>query len=528
MENIYRTRMFRRFFITIVSVTVLVFLALYFVVMFRSQIIADKLELEEVDVFREQIVDHLSDWRDERRSDIVELSSTLDVISSEKIFGLVGKRHLDNLIKAHSSFSDLFVVSPSGAIIVSTTKNISPNINVADRDYYRASMAGKIFVSGYFIDRIHFDATLAISAPVYGSNNITSGVSKKIPIAIVVGLVPIHDVLRIINNTALIREMGSVSLVDANFQQIGTDKSNIVKLIFPMDKIGTDNVVSAKYINSYKQEVFGSYEKIDSLRLGIIVELSAKRVLQPLYEILRFVQIFALLMIFALILLSGITSARLLRPINELANAAEAMAENRYKGDLAFNTRTEIDKVGEYFDRMVKVIKERETVLLETASRDSLTGLFNHAKIEDFLETEVKRKRRENIPVAFIMVDIDFFKKINDTYGHQAGDSTLRGVACILEKNTREGDIVGRYGGEEFSIIPVDSSDSVGVFCERLRQAIESGNFPYLDKEIKITVSIGWTVGDPHEVSHFDLVHKADMALYQSKAEGRNRVSKAS
>lgn len=162
--------------------------------------------------------------------------------------------------------------------------------------------------------------------------------------------------------------------------------------------------------------------------------------------------------------------------------------------------------------------------LQETSQRDGLTGLYNRHYFDEQISSEVACARRFERPLSLLLIDVDFFKKINDTYGHQGGDQVLRIVAFKLLKMLRPSDTLARYGGEEFALIlpHLDKQESITV-AERLRRIIEKEIILVDEKEIKITVSIGvsaFAKGD----SPAQLIKDADGALYLAKREGRNRV----
>ncbi len=154
---------------------------------------------------------------------------------------------------------------------------------------------------------------------------------------------------------------------------------------------------------------------------------------------------------------------------------------------------------------------------------DCLTGLYNRHKLEDSLSSEVARYERHNTPFSIIVFDIDFFKKINDTYGHQAGDDTLVQLAKIFKDNARENDCVSRWGGEEFLIIAGGTDlDGAFLFADKLRKIVEEYNFAVIGKT---TISCGVAEYDGKESTSV-LVSRADTALYKAKHSGKNIVIK--
>ena len=157
------------------------------------------------------------------------------------------------------------------------------------------------------------------------------------------------------------------------------------------------------------------------------------------------------------------------------------------------------------------------------AEHDDLTGLWNHRIIVERLRIEVDRSRREGLPVSIILVDLDFFKRINDTYGHPAGDQVLKEASAKFQQMVRTYDWVGRYGGEEFLLIlPGSGFAQARQRAEELRMAIQKASVHEGENKIPVTASFGVASGFPS--SHEELIREADTALYRAKNNGRNCV----
>jgi diguanylate cyclase (GGDEF)-like protein len=167
----------------------------------------------------------------------------------------------------------------------------------------------------------------------------------------------------------------------------------------------------------------------------------------------------------------------------------------------------------------------QNAMLYEQAIHDGLTGLYAHTFFQNYLKQEIMKARRYETPLSLLMLDIDYFKRFNDTYGHPAGDMVLVNIARLLQQAIRGADIAARYGGEEFALI-LPETDAKGAYllAERLRKKVE--DFDFLKgkkKKVKITVSIGvadYRKGLRKEV----LIGQADQTLYRAKREGRNKV----
>lgn len=234
-----------------------------------------------------------------------------------------------------------------------------------------------------------------------------------------------------------------------------------------------------------------------------------------------------------------ILTRKVLHPLKLFTAATESVRN----GDLEvrvpdWNTR-ELEKFGSAFNLMVAGLKESRDRLVELSTREHLTGLVNHMHFHERLSVEMERAERYKHSVSLIIADLDRFKSINDTLGHQIGDSLLRQLASLMTKETRSIDIAARYGGDEFAIIlPEVDSDGAMAFAERLRKTVESHDFYAVPSQemlaegfvpdgasvARITVTIG-VASYPRDHSTRDgLIMAADIALCRAKHVARNSV----
>jgi len=179
-----------------------------------------------------------------------------------------------------------------------------------------------------------------------------------------------------------------------------------------------------------------------------------------------------------------------------------------------------------------QALRQSQKALKRLATTDALTGLFNRRHFTTLAENEISRALRYGRRLSIIMFDIDFFKKVNDTYGHANGDEVLKAVAKTTQNSIRSTDIAARYGGEEFIILlPETPKNASGVMAERLRKSIEELAIQTDKETIRITASFGIYGGlengekKPIETLLSEGISKADQALYDSKENGRNRVT---
>ena len=176
-------------------------------------------------------------------------------------------------------------------------------------------------------------------------------------------------------------------------------------------------------------------------------------------------------------------------------------------------------------DLQLNLMQAREE-LRERASKDLLTMLPNRSAIAHTLENEIARCHRDHRTVGIILLDLDHFKKVNDTLGHFAGDAVLRETAVRLRSNMRPYDQVGRYGGEEFLVVlPNCDLEQAANQAERMRQRLHATSMLVDGRELQVSASFGVTISDGSERSPEMFVRVADEALYRAKAGGRNRVS---
>lgn len=483
-------------------------------------------ELQIAASYRDAVIGSLDRWLDDRVNDVERLAKEIEAtIGDGQDAGSYWKRFAI-LTGPGSSYTDFFLVDPSGRVVVSKNQAISRAVYLNDRDYVMAGLSGRSFLSGLFQGRLSGTYIFAISQPVHIGTDHWA----------LAGVVSLANLAAIVDSLDL-AELGRAVLVDASGTIVSSPDYIVGSILADTNQQlptlaggAADKVLRAKpgtqlYRDHQGETVVGAWGKVQRLGLTLLVELDNQRAMAPLRELLRFVGFISIVALIAVLFAVYSLSARLIRPITALVAAVGTVKDAQFRASINMKTGTELDDLILAFNEMARTVQDREAGLKESASRDSLTGLYNHGRIEEFLEHEMRRKRRSGELLCFVMADVDHFKRVNDTYGHQAGDDALRGITRLLNKALREGDILGRYGGEEFAIILNATKETeAAALCERIRSTVEAADFDCDGHNLKLTISLGFVCTTTEGSVPFDIVRRADRALYEAKNGGRNAV----
>jgi len=223
------------------------------------------------------------------------------------------------------------------------------------------------------------------------------------------------------------------------------------------------------------------------------------------------------------LLLTTLVARTIVRPLAEVQQVMQAVAAGDLSRRARICGRDEVALMAESVNRASDCMRVAFDKVQELATTDELTGAYNRRHFTTVATSQLEDAQRDDRPLVAMMVDIDHFKRVNDTYGHATGDDVIRAVVSVLRGHIRRPDIFGRYGGEEFAVVQSDMHGDPLELGERLRAAVESVTVPGQEQPIRVTVSIGVAElrrGDSLET----LLGRADKALYRAKETGRNRV----
>lgn len=278
---------------------------------------------------------------------------------------------------------------------------------------------------------------------------------------------------------------------------------------------------SMRAVNLKGQDSLFGYSVVPSSGWGIATVSPISHINQPFYDVVKKISFFAVPLVLIVLSFALYFSVRLTRPLTQLSNYSRELTHNR-ESKIKLNKITawyyEIDQLKSVVQLYVEHVEQSINYLMEKAAVDELTELVNRGSLDEALNSWIEQSK----PFSFVMLDIDHFKSINDTYGHQTGDKVLKKLASIMKAEARNHDICGRYGGEEFVMILPDTNTEITVgVIDRIR--LKLANEPMVENRY-VTFSAG--------VSHFPtfatdkdkLIALTDKALYQAKRNGRNRT----
>lgn len=229
------------------------------------------------------------------------------------------------------------------------------------------------------------------------------------------------------------------------------------------------------------------------------------------------------------IILSVYTRKKIILPLSHLECVAKSIASGQYTQRAKVNAKNELRSLANSINAMASAMNSKIEQFKSLSITDALTGLNNRHRFDEIMHQEIERVQRYGTRVSLLMIDIDHFKNVNDTFGHQKGDMVLRKIGHILRECVRSVDIPCRYGGEELTIImPESDGEEALKMAERIRQTIAKTDFRENAEGPEIvTVSIGVAGCPTKSCTLPEFVHAADSALYEAKGSGRNRVCSA-
>jgi len=522
-----------RFYIIIfISVPVLTALTVNFFITKKSILNETANFIKESTLIRKQVI---TSWINERKGDVRHIAQA-DAVRNNNPEEAI--KHINDLLRIHSDFETIVFIDKNGYTKY-YDQGKAAGINVSERAYFKASIEGKSFISDVLISKKNGEPIIAFSEPVISKEGKVTGVVMAIVSLDYISNIVEKSCRDICTETYLVDSKGTFIthpagiieyLKNKNTHFDKNDKYSLPPNILTSVQVNESKSIINKNINNIK--VLRISEKLHDGRWYLVAEIPISKIMENSYR-----QASILLICTAVALaLSLFFAYRMTYDFTKPIKAMNKMANKIYIGDY-----TERIDVSQYKSSFIELRNLLDTynLIMELAQEDielrdkmmitdPLTMIYNRRFLIQEGQKIVNTCLRSGKPCSALMIDIDFFKKINDTHGHSVGDEVLKHISNIINELIRTSDYFARYGGEEFTIIATNSSieDSV-ILCERILEAVR--NRPYTTDKIRIpfTVSIGVSEYS-EEISYGqseieDMLEKADIALYKAKTSGRDR-----
>jgi len=343
-------------------------------------------------------------------------------------------------------------------------------------------------------------------------------------------------------------ESGQAYLITSAGNLITGSRTNSARLMnMKLSETAIRNLLAAEgtaieYTDYLGTEVVGTLRRIPRLNWALVAEIPAEEAYAQVARLRNVTLVVVAALLLGVGLIAYVLAQVIVRPLDRLTAGAREVAAGDLSVGLPVIGRGEVSYLTEVFNDMVaklrkgreeldaanETLTEQNEALERLSITDGLTGLFNRRQLMEALTKESQRTRRHKRPFTVLMLDVDHFKKCNDTYGHLVGDNVLKKLGSILKEMTRDVDFVARYGGEEFVVLLLEADQNGGAeVAERVRERIAAETFTSGNAEFNITVSIGVAACSGPDPSPDTVISQADRALYQAKRQGRNRVARA-
>ncbi|MGH7613841.1 MAG: diguanylate cyclase [Gemmatimonadales bacterium] len=458
------------------------------------------------------------------------VSENLDLISSRGR-GPALRRMNDYLRSVRERFADyleLMVVDPQGRVIATSARSSRP-VQLPN-DWTSDITAGRTALGEPYRDE-DLGATLLVAAvPIaVPSRRFLGALTAKLSLV---------DLERTLRDFSL-ADSGRVYLVTTDGALVtGAAGTGARLTTASMQRLSEQDGRVTSYRNHNGDQVLGSLRRGSEQRLAVVAEIPATAAFREVTRMRNLTLLLVSTLLVGIGLIGYLLGLFIVRPLARLTKGAAKVAAGNLDVDLPVLSGGEVGYLTQVFNNMVVRLREGRQALdaanetlrrkneeLETLSvTDGLTGLHNRRRLMESLTDEVRRSQRLKHTFSVLMVDVDHFKKYNDTFGHLAGDGVLARVAALLREATREVDDVARYGGEEFLVmLPETGMTEALEIAERVRALVAAEVFPGR----RITVSIGVSEFPLYGNTPEQVITAADEALYEAKREGRDRVRRA-
>ncbi len=426
----------------------------------------------------------------------------------------------------------LTVLDSSGQVVASS--GVIPAPIILPDLWPQAAASNGVIIDTPGWNETYVTATLTLAIPVLSLDNTNVGTFAAI-IDLGTVLPALLHTIKSSSSDVVVLDMAGVPLL-ATYRQ-GTTLAPLSKQALKSLRAQGNRPVT--FIGHLQRMVLGFAAQPQTVPVIVVAERDRADIYQAWAA---FRNLFLTLM-GGLTLLVGLIAWRMgrsiVKPLKRLTDAADHIATGDLTIQLPVVQRDELGHLTQVFNQMTNNLQrshdefkaasitlQKQNKLLETLSiTDSLTGLYNRKKLDDILNDQLARFKRNQRSFAVLLLDIDHFKRLNDAYGHLAGDQVLESVSRTLSQSIRNIDYVARYGGEEFVIVlPETTVSAASEMAERIRTQVQGTSTLFNDQSISVTLSIGVAESLAHDETATAVLARADHMLYEAKRAGRNRV----
>jgi len=502
---------------------------------------------QELRVVTSQVSRELDLWLKDRLYDLRVFSSSYVVLENLEKVLREGSAHIENIV-AHRRLKDylgsvrekivdyqeLMLLDLQGASVATSSDKVT-TVKLPEKWLERAQ-ANKYNVGSAYWDETLQAAVIVIVQPIRTANERLLGV--------LVAKLNFRTISKILMKYAQ-GEIGELYLITKDGFLLVSSQSISAKFLETKllnnttQKLFSQEGEPNAYLGYHNQPVVGALKRMSELGWGVVAEKERAKAYAQIVRLRNLTLALVVGLLFVIGLAAYLLSLSLVRPLNRLTSGAGKVAGGDLEVDVPVSSRSEVGYLTEVFNDMVarlrqgreelasinETLREKNVELHEISITDSLTGLYNRKHLMETLDKEVSRSQRHSRSFSLLVIDIDHFKKYNDTYGHLAGDEVLSKLASVFKESIRSSDYAARYGGEEFIIMLPEIGPEQGVeAAERIRHKVAEEIFSGDGESIKVTISVGVACYPKNGEDAESVIRNADAALYEAKELGRNRV----
>jgi len=498
-----------RYFVLNLLLFVILAITIFLILVTKAQL--DKTYKNELNAIVKLQSKSVEKWLNERELDIKFIASQ-PMKNPKKI-----QTFFESFILNQSEFYSISYVNTQGISVVESTFEIKSDFS--KEKFFFDGLNGIDSISTVRISKDGKMPIIYFSSPVFDEYDEVLG--------IVVGAVRLSSIQSLVEDFRF-SKTGETFIVNNKFQLLTKRKFEDIEILKGIDNISIQNGFYESYSGS---EVFGITTKALFDRWTIVAQISTIEMYKVFKEFILYISLFVIVLLIMILPIILLFSNKIEQPLKSLLLGSKTIEDGNYGHKINSNSidhsTVEIRELADSFNSMSNKLNDVIGELKLTSTIDVLSQLYNRRELMRLSHNAFHKSKKENTQFAVLMIDIDFFKKINDNYGHRAGDVAISSVSNTIKTSIDSTDIAGRYGGEEFLVFISDTTlDLAEEIAQRVRQNVENLQIVSEEHSFVCTCSIGLFYKEEKESFSTleDVIELSDQALYKAKESGRNRV----